>query len=99
MNASGAPATNRILNIDGTIPVTHDAAGNLTQEGSTTYSYDAASRLKEVGTGGQNVYGYDGDGRRVRKVSSGGTPLHYIWSTVMGQVAFEAKAGSAADRV
>lgn len=54
-NASGAPSTNRILNFNGTISYSYDNAGNLTQEGSTTYSDDAASRLKEVGTGGNNI--------------------------------------------
>ncbi|MCW5971676.1 MAG: hypothetical protein KIT57_24490 [Blastocatellales bacterium] len=98
-NASGAPATNRILNVSGSTAVSHDAAGNLTQEGTTTYSYDAANRLKEVGSGGQNVYGYDGDGRRVRKVSAGGSPLYFIWSTILGEVAFEARESEAAIRV
>jgi hypothetical protein len=37
-NATGAPATNRILNVNGTTSYTYDAAGNLTQEGSTSYS-------------------------------------------------------------
>ncbi len=98
-DGSGAPATNRILNIGGTTAVTYDAAGNLTQEGSTTYSYDAASRLKEVGSGGQNVYGYDGDGRRVRNNANGSTPLYSIRSSVLGKVAFEAKQGDSGTRV
>jgi YD repeat-containing protein len=88
-NGTGAPATNRILNVNGTISYSYDAAGNLTQEGGTTYTYDAASRLKEVGSGGQNTYGYDGDGMRVRKVEAGGAPLYYVRSSVLGQVAME----------
>ena len=98
-NGSGAPATNRILNVNGTIPVAHDAAGNLTQEGSTTYSYDAANRLKEVGTGGQNIYGYDGDGNRVRKVSNGTNPLFMLRSSVLGQVVLEMTETNVAVRV
>ncbi|MCW5967863.1 MAG: hypothetical protein KIT57_05070 [Blastocatellales bacterium] len=79
--------------------MSHDAAGNLTQEGATTYSYDAANRLKEVGSGGQNVYGYDGNGRRVRKSANGSAAHYFIWSTVMGQVAFEAMEGNVGARV
>lgn len=97
-NTSGAPSTNRISNVNGTISYSYDSAGNLTQEGSTTYSYDAASRLKEVGTGGNNTYGYDGDGHRVRKVESGGAAVYYVWSTVLGQVAWETKSSQAINR-
>ena len=41
---------------------------------TTTYNYDAANRLNEVGVGGSNTYGYDGDGMRVRQ-TSGGTAM------------------------
>ncbi len=91
-NASGAPATNRISTaVAGSTTYTHsyDAAGNMTGDGLQTFTYDGANRLKEVGTGGQNTYGYDGNGARVRVVSSGGLPTFYVRSSVLGQVAFE----------
>ncbi|MGH9842125.1 MAG: RHS repeat domain-containing protein, partial [Blastocatellia bacterium] len=91
-NASGAPATNRISTaVAGSTTYTHsyDAAGNLTNDGSYAYSYDGANRLKEVGTGGQNTYGYDGNGMRVRVVSGGGLPTFYVRSSVLGQVVLE----------
>jgi hypothetical protein len=94
-NATGAPATNRILNVNGTISYAYDAAGNLTQEGSTVYSYDAANRLKEVGSGGLNTYRFDGDGKRVKVVSNGGAPIYYVWSSVLGQVAMEVEGSQA----
>ncbi len=53
----------------------YDAAGNMTSNGSATYTYDAENRL--VSTGGW-TYVYDGDGQRVKKcnactTASGGT--------------------------
>ncbi len=55
-NASGAPATNRINNSG----YTYDNAGNVTNDGSLAYAYDAAGRLKTAGT--NNSCEYDGDG-------------------------------------
>lgn len=97
VNASGAPATNRMSDVkkyvnsalSTTTNYSWDNAGNTTAEGSTAYSYDAANRLKEVGTGGQNVYGYDGSGQRVRKVESGGAALYYVRSGLLKEVAIE----------
>jgi RHS repeat-associated protein len=91
-NASGAPATNRISTaVAGSTTYTHtyDAAGNMTSDGQQTFAYDGANRLKSVGAGAQNTYGYDGNGARVRVVANGGLPTFYIRSTVLGQVAFE----------
>jgi RHS repeat-associated protein len=49
----------------------YDAAGNLTNGGSTAYVYDAENRL--IATGGFS-YIYDGDGQRVEKCTEGTTP-------------------------
>jgi RHS repeat-associated protein len=87
-NGSGAPATNRIISDGLGNNYSYDPAGNMTQAGSATYSYDGAGRLKEVGTGGQNVYGYDGDGMRVKKVESGST-VYYVRSSMLKNVAME----------
>ena len=81
-NASGAPATNRINNSG----YTYDNAGNVTNDGSLAYAYDAAGRLKTAGT--NNSCEYDGDGRKVKQVS-GGYPLFYLWSSVLGEPVVE----------
>ena len=81
-NGSGAPSTNRINNSG----YTFDNAGNVTNDGSLAYAYDAAGRLKTAGT--NNSCEYDGDGRKVKQVS-GGYPLFYLWSSVLGEPVVE----------
>jgi RHS repeat-associated protein len=58
-----------------------------------SFSYDGANRLKEVGTGGANVYGYDGDGKRVKK-TEGGTTTYYVYSSKLGQSVMEVNTNS-----
>ncbi len=49
-----------------------DAYGNLLSDGTTTYTYDAALRLKTVTTGGSTTtYQYNGDGDRVAQTVNG----------------------------
>jgi RHS repeat-associated protein len=48
----------------------YDAAGNMTSNGSATYTYDAENRL--ITTAGMS-YLYDGDGKRVEKCTAGTT--------------------------
>ena len=61
-NGSGAPATNQISNVNGTLSYTYDAAGNLTNEGATVYTYDAANRLKTANPGNwPGSYYYNGE--------------------------------------
>ncbi len=55
----------------------YDAAGNMTNDGIYKYKYDAWNRLVEVGRQGPTSnpqvvaqYGYDGLGRRIKKVVS-----------------------------
>ncbi len=45
----------------------------MTAAGSTTYAWDAANRLKNVNGGSLGSYGYDGNGKRVKKSESGTT--------------------------
>ena len=89
VNGTGAPATNRLTDVNG-VPYTYDAAGNLTSDGLLSYTYDAANRLK-TSNGGQCLYYYDGDGHRVRRDFPGVTPLFYVWSSVLGNVAMEVR--------
>ncbi|MBI3668366.1 MAG: RHS repeat-associated core domain-containing protein, partial [Acidobacteria bacterium] len=70
-------------------PYQYDAAGNLTNDGSHTYTYDAENRLTQV-DGGGGSYVYDGNGRRVRK-SVGNAVTDYIYD-VTGNVAAERMA-------
>jgi RHS repeat-associated protein len=81
-NATGAPLNNRINNAG----YSYDQAGNMTSDGNVSYTYDAANRLKTAGTG--NSCDYDGDGRKVKQVS-GGYPLYYLWSSVLGEPVVE----------
>lgn len=53
----------------------YDAAGNLIQNGTTTYTYDAENRLiAAVGNGYADSYVYDGDGQRIEKCTEGTMP-------------------------
>ncbi len=54
--------------------VTHDAKGNIIDDGTFTYTYDSENRLIQV-TNGTDVitYVYDGDGRRISQTIDGET--------------------------
>jgi len=53
---------------------TYDAAGNLTGDGISTYSYDALGRLTAGTSGAQSsTYSYNGDGTLVGQASGGVT--------------------------
>jgi RHS repeat-associated protein len=101
---SVALATNRVNSVTTqlygwaaqTVNYTWDAAGNLTNDGLRTYTYDAAGRQKEAGAVGQNTVGYDGDGQRVRKIENWGTPIYYVRSSVLKQAAMEVVGGTLA---
>jgi RHS repeat-associated protein len=51
----------------------YDAAGNLTKNGSATYTYDAENRLTALSSPAW-YYVYDGDGNRVEKCTSSTCP-------------------------
>jgi RHS repeat-associated protein len=58
---------------------TYDANGNLTSDGTRTYTYDAADRLKTVTQGGTTTtFAYDGLGRRLKQ-TVGTTETRYLW--------------------
>jgi len=64
----------------------YDAAGNMTSNGSASYTYDLENRLTNA-TGA--VYVYDGDGERVKKNASGAT---LYWYGATGNVLDETSA-------
>jgi RHS repeat-associated protein len=59
---------------------TYDLAGNITGDGSKTYTWDAAGRLSTVKVGSTTVgtYTYDYLSRRAKKVA-GVTTTHYVY--------------------
>lgn len=64
-------AANQQTNWAGTVQ-TYDANGNLTNDGSTTYAWDARNRLASMtGPGLDANFQYDGRGRRVNKTING----------------------------
>ena len=56
----------------------YDDAGNILTDGSHPLAYDGESRLKSVSSGGI-TYVYDGDGRRVKRIVSGGDTTYYLY--------------------
>jgi RHS repeat-associated protein len=78
LQQSGGAPTNRIATVNGTINYTYDSAGNLTNDGAHSYTYDAENRLVAVDGGATAKYYYDFQNRRVMKVS-GGVTTHYVW--------------------
>jgi RHS repeat-associated protein len=60
----------------GSVTPTYDGNGNLTFDGTFTYSYDAESRLISAsGAGNTASYAYDAQGRRKSKTLNGTTTL------------------------
>lgn len=65
---------------------TYDNSGNMTSDGTYTYTFDAESRITNAASVN---YTYDGDGLRVEKSSGTGT---FYWRTVTGDVLAETDA-------
>jgi RHS repeat-associated protein len=51
----------------------YDAAGNLLNDGTHSYTYDAENHIIKVDGGSTGTYTYDADGRRVETINSEGT--------------------------
>jgi RHS repeat-associated protein len=66
-NNPGTPQNNNRM--DG---YSYDAAGNLLNDGTHSYTYDAENHLIKVDNGTTATYTYDADGNRVQKVSATG---------------------------
>jgi RHS repeat-associated protein len=81
LQQSGGAPTNRITSVTNsgvTANYTYDAAGNVTNDGTHSYTYDAGNRLVSVDGGATAQYSYDHQNRRVKKVAGGAT-THYVW--------------------
>jgi RHS repeat-associated protein len=59
---------------------TYDAAGNLTDDGPNTYTYDAENRLIQINSS-ENQYAYDYAGRRVKRTTGGVTTYYFYGLT------------------
>jgi RHS repeat-associated protein len=81
LGQSGGAPTNRvasIINQSTTASYTYDTAGNVTNDGAHSYTYDSENRLVSVDGGATASYSYDNENRRWKKVT-GGAITHYVW--------------------
>src|SRR5712692_8634062 len=70
----------------------YDAAGNLTNDGNQSFTYDATGQ-QAYASGSALTQNYDGDGLRVKKTENGATK-YYLRSTILGgQVIAEIDGG------
>jgi RHS repeat-associated protein len=79
VTAGSAPSLNLTVNTNNQITgsgFSYDASGNLTADGTNSYSYNAANRLASL-NGGATTYTYDYNNLRVRK-DVGSTNTEYI---------------------
>jgi RHS repeat-associated protein len=65
-------AANQLTTWNGT-PITYDANGNLTGDGTSTYSWDSRGQLSEITGAVSASFAYDGLGRRAQKTVGGVT--------------------------
>ena len=74
------PLENSKLSAIDFTPITHDAAGNITQDASRSYTIDAAGHIKDVSIAGAaaGTYVYDASNQRTRKTASG-IKTHYVY--------------------
>lgn len=82
-------ANNRIVGSG----VVYDAAGNVINDGSHTYAYDAENRIVKVDGGATATYTYDADGNRVHKVT-GSTAVDDVFDVAGHLVAEVNSSGS-----
>lgn len=68
-------ANNRITNSG----YTYDAPGNLTNDSTQSFEFDAENKIKKV-SGESDVYRYDADGNRVRKNFINGEKVRMVYS-------------------
>jgi YD repeat-containing protein len=87
---------NRIQTVTTTgspVTFTYDANGNLINDGTHTYQYDAEDRITSVDGGSTASYAYDYRNRRIKK-TVGAAATHYVWQS--GRVLAEHNALSGA---
>jgi len=80
----GFDANNRIVAGSG---IAYDASGNVTADGSHTYTYDAEGHISTVDGGATASYVYDAEGRRARKTTASAGSVDYLYGLDGHQVA------------
>src|SRR2546426_5010129 len=70
----------------------YDAAGNLLDDGTHSYTYDAENRIVQVDAGATASYVYGADGRRIRKTISSGS-VDYLYDFAGHEVAEVSSTG------
>jgi RHS repeat-associated protein len=95
LQGSGGIPTNQIASVTAgsTLNYSHDAAGNVTNDGVHSYAYDSENRIVSVDGGSTASYAYDHKNRRYKK-TIGSTATHYVWQG--GQVIAEHNGGTGA---
>jgi RHS repeat-associated protein len=80
LQGSGGIPTNQIASVTAgsTVNYLYDPAGNVTNDGVHTYTYDSENRLVSVDGGSTASYAYDHQNRRYKK-TIGSTVTHYVW--------------------
>ncbi|HYP26433.1 MAG TPA: RHS repeat-associated core domain-containing protein [Blastocatellia bacterium] len=81
LQQSSSVPTNRVQSVTqgaSTANYTYDAAGNVTNDGSHSYKYDAENRLVAVDNGATASYEYDHQNRRIIK-TIGSARTDYVW--------------------
>jgi RHS repeat-associated protein len=80
LEQSGGAPTNRITSVTqgSTVNYSHDSAGNVTNDGAHSFTYDAENRVVSVDGGATASYSYDHQNRRIKK-TVGSTTTHYVW--------------------
>lgn len=88
------PNSNRLSHIGSTVQA-QDANGNLLNDGTHSYTYNAQNRLASVDDA--ITYTYNADGQRIKKTSSNGTTL-YAWDNdrIIGEYTQGNQNGTAA---
>ena len=62
------------------VGASYDQAGNLTGKDNFSLAYDAENRQPELSVDGTTFkYHYDGEGRRVKKEKTAGTPWRVVY--------------------
>jgi YD repeat-containing protein len=77
--ASTSNRLTQVQDVGGTAAVTHDAAGNITADGTNSYGYSDRGRMGSATTASGTVtYSYNGLEQRARKSSASGTS-YYVY--------------------
>jgi RHS repeat-associated protein len=79
----GFDANNRIVSGSG---VTYDAGGNVTADGTHSYTFDAENRIASVDGGATASYVYDAEGRRARKTTASAGSVDYLYDLAGNEV-------------